>query len=78
MPLFKRFASASFPTVLGDNLGDLSLTGIIALHRSREAAATIAMAQRSDISQSGVAEQNDETGSLASSRNRSVVRGFGH
>lgn len=48
------FADAPFFVIYGDNLSTCDLSALLALHRTREAQATIALFHREDVSASGV------------------------
>ncbi|HWT05275.1 MAG TPA: nucleotidyltransferase family protein [Xanthomonadales bacterium] len=56
VPLAQAFAGEAFAIVFGDNLGELDLADMLACHRERGALATIAVWERADVTQSGVAE----------------------
>ena len=56
VPLAHAFAGGAFAIVFGDNLGELALDDMLARHRERGVLATIAVWQRADVTQSGVAE----------------------
>lgn len=56
LPLSERFRGATFAIVFGDNVNDLDLSDMLALHRNRRGLATVAVSERADVSQSGVAE----------------------
>lgn len=54
-----RELDGAFLLVYGDNLSDINLTALRALHEKRDAAATIAVFKRADVAQSGVVGIND-------------------
>jgi NDP-sugar pyrophosphorylase family protein len=56
VPLAQTFGDGTFAIVFGDNLGELDLHDMLARHRERGTLATIAVWQRADVTQSGVAE----------------------
>ena len=56
VPLARAFAGAAFAIVFGDNLGELDLVDMLARHLERGVLATIAVWERADVTQSGVAE----------------------
>jgi NDP-sugar pyrophosphorylase family protein len=55
-PLRDAFAQGTFAVVFGDNLNDLDLAEMLRRHRASGAVATVALAERDDVTQSGVAE----------------------
>jgi NDP-sugar pyrophosphorylase family protein len=60
LPCIDRFRRETFAIVFGDNVIEIDLRSMLAAHRARSAAATIAVWQRDDPSQSGVAEFGDD------------------
>jgi NDP-sugar pyrophosphorylase family protein len=56
VPLAQAFAGDAFAIVFGDNLNELDLADLLARHRERGRLATIAVWERDDVTQSGVAE----------------------
>jgi NDP-sugar pyrophosphorylase family protein len=56
VPVARAFAGGSFAIVFGDNLCELDLLDMLARHREGGALATIAVWERQDVTQSGVAE----------------------
>lgn len=56
VPVAETFAQGTFAVVFGDNIAQLDLAEMLGQHRERGAAATIAVWERDDVSQSGVAE----------------------
>jgi NDP-sugar pyrophosphorylase family protein len=59
-PAFERFSSETFAIVYGDNINDLSLVEMLDFHRTGASEATVALAYREDVSQSGVAEMQPD------------------
>jgi NDP-sugar pyrophosphorylase family protein len=56
LPVRDRFASETFAIVFGDNINDLDLSDMLAAHRESGALASVAVYEREDVTQSGVAE----------------------
>ncbi len=59
MPVAADFRSGTFAIVFGDNLIELDLRAMLDAHRAFGGTATVAVWQRDDVSQSGVAELGD-------------------
>jgi NDP-sugar pyrophosphorylase family protein len=55
-PMFHNFSHETFAIVFGDNINDLDMSEMLAVHRKNGALATVAVSYRADVSQSGVAE----------------------
>jgi NDP-sugar pyrophosphorylase family protein len=60
VPLAEDFGGETFAVVFGDNLVELDLRAMTDAHRAFGGAATIAVWQREDVSQSGVAEFGED------------------
>lgn len=56
LPFRERLSKGTFAIVYGDNVNDLDLGVMRAFHEAHDATATIALVERADVSQSGVAE----------------------
>jgi NDP-sugar pyrophosphorylase family protein len=60
VPVIDLFRQGTFAIVFGDNLTELNLAEMLAFHRATGGVATIAVWERDDVSQSGVAELSDD------------------
>ncbi len=56
LPVAAMFRDETFAIVFGDNLNELDLASMVRHHRASDAVATVALYERADVSQSGVAE----------------------
>jgi NDP-sugar pyrophosphorylase family protein len=56
VPLASEFCEQTFAVVFGDNIGQIDLRAMLATHRRSEATVTVALWQRPEVTQSGVAE----------------------
>jgi NDP-sugar pyrophosphorylase family protein len=56
VPVADWLRSGTFAIVFGDNLNELDLADLVRVHRARGALATVALWERADVTQSGVAE----------------------
>lgn len=57
-PVIDEFRTETFAVVFGDNVNEIELSDMLAMHRHTGALATIAASLRDDVSQSGVAEMD--------------------
>lgn len=58
VPVADLFASETFAIVFGDNINEIDLGDMVRAHRASGAVATVALWQRDDVSNSGVADIN--------------------
>jgi NDP-sugar pyrophosphorylase family protein len=56
IPVLDLLRAGTFAIVFGDNLNELDLADLVRVHRSRGSLATVALWERTDVTQSGVAE----------------------
>jgi NDP-sugar pyrophosphorylase family protein len=55
-PVHQRFRAGTFAIVFGDNINELDLAPMVKFHEAKNAAATVALYEREDVAQSGVAD----------------------